>query len=147
MIELDIDPNGDARVMVNDLIGQALDFWVCLCLGQKAKDIMALSKPTQYSSDWSMCGPLLFDQRIATAPTPNGMWGAVWIRPENPSKLILPQSVRQGPPKVGAFAADPRIAACRAFVAGIASPQVTLPKHYHEVYIADLEALKAEVEK
>jgi len=73
MSELELTANGDAKVEVKDLIGQALDFWVCLCLGQRGVDIMALPAPTAYSSDWNMGGPLIQAQNIAVTPMPPAM--------------------------------------------------------------------------
>ena len=141
MTELDLTGNGDAKVEVKDLIGQALDFWVCLCLGQKGDEIMALAAPTAYSSDWNMGGPLIQAQSIAVTPMPPAMieWAGVWPRPVKASKLILPQSVQNGPPRVGMHGATPLIAAMRAFVAGVAGPGILLPAHYHEIYLRELE--------
>ena len=142
MSELELTANGDAKVEVKDLIGQALDFWVCLCLGQRGVDIMALPAPTAYSSDWNMGGPLIQAQNIAVTPMPPAMieWAGIWPRPAKASKLILPQSVQNGPARVGRHGPTPLIAAMRAFVAGVAGAGILLPEHYHEVYKRELEA-------
>ena len=146
MIDLELTAAGDAKVEVKDLIGQALDFWVCLCLGQPGVDIMALRRPTRYSSNWNVGGPLIQAQNIAITPMPPAMteWAGVWPRPAKASKLILPQSVQNGPPRVGMHGPTPLIAAMRAFVAGVAGPGILLPAHYYEVYQRELEAVRTE---
>ena len=144
MIELDLDTNGDARVPVKDLIGQALDFWVCLCLGQKVSDIQAVTAPTPYSSSWIMGGPLLHMHNIAVAPLEPDFvnWVGVWHRPKKASSLILPQSVQSGAPKLGAQGPTPLVAGMRAFVYGVGgNPGVLLPAAFHEIYKAEYAAL------
>ena len=142
MIELQLNEKGDAMIETKDVLGQALDFWVCTCLGQRPEVIMARALgPTPYSSDWSLGGPLIHAQNIAISPQPPSMrlWVAVWPRPATSSKLILPNSA-QPPAKVGAMAHHPLVAAMRAFVGGRFGTNLLVPKEYHENYRLETEA-------
>lgn len=140
MIELDVTEAGDAKIETANLIGGALDFWVCLCLGQKGDEI---TTPTSYSTDWTHGGPLLHTHHIAVSPVPPALdqWVGVWPRPAIASKLILPQSVQDGPAKVGCYGPTPLIAAMRAFVGGIAGPGVLVPERFHAQYQADIQTI------